>query len=55
MKKQIDDRKHCRRCGSLEIEELSDGTILCKNPHCLALTIPQKDGSYKIKLKEDKK
>jgi len=28
----------CPRCGCLEVEVTSDGTILCKNPHCLAVS-----------------
>lgn len=28
----------CPKCGCLEIETLSDGTILCKNPSCLAVS-----------------
>lgn len=44
-------QKHCKRCGCLEIEELSDGTILCKNKYCLAVNIPNGEGDYDIELK----
>lgn len=29
---------YCYRCGSLNVKVLSDGTRICKNPRCLAIT-----------------
>ena len=33
-----DFRSHCLRCGSLDVDVLYDGWIVCKNTQCLALT-----------------
>ncbi len=33
-----DSKAYCLRCGCLDVKVLSDGTILCKNKLCLALT-----------------
>jgi len=40
----FDYRKHCPKCGSFNIEELSDGTIICKNKGCLAVSRIEKEG-----------
>jgi hypothetical protein len=32
------DKPFCPKCGYLEVEVLSTGEILCKNPHCLTIT-----------------
>lgn len=40
IKVPIDTRKHCPKCGSLDISILSCGTIVCHNKYCLTLTVP---------------
>ena len=31
-------RAHCPHCGTYEIKQTSDGTILCKNKNCLRVS-----------------
>lgn len=37
-KENIKSDNYCLRCGSYDVKVTSDGTILCKNLGCLALT-----------------
>jgi len=30
-------KPYCPRCGSIKLKKLSDGTIICKNPKCMAI------------------
>lgn len=36
-------KNFCPRCGYLNIEMLSTGEIICKNKHCLAISIIEKE------------
>lgn len=42
VKVKYNDKKEikacCPKCGFLEIEQISDGIICCKNPQCLKVT-----------------
>ena len=33
-----EEKPHCPHCGAFNINTLSDGTILCKNPYCLKIS-----------------
>ena len=48
--------KYCFRCGCLDVEVLTDGTRICKNPRCLAVTrYDEKTNMLETKFKVNEK